>query len=335
MHLSLLTIGVKPGDEVVTPSFTFAAGAQCVVETGATPVFCDVDPATLSVNVETIEPLVSDKTKAIIVVPYAGRPLGIQEICSFAGNRGIAVIEDAAHAAGMLDRGAWAGVHSMIATYSFYATKNITTAEGGMLLTNDDAVATRVRRLSLHGMSHDAWDRYRQGGSWRYDVTEPGFKYNMPDISAALGLEQLGRLGLMQKRRDEIAQAYIAAIAELPGLTPQAAPANESDRHSWCMFAVLVDSELFGLTRDELVVKMRELNIGTSVHYIPTHHLTAYKHLATRQLPETDRIADRVVSLPLYPAMSESDVRDVIAALQEAANASKVGGAVGQRERVV
>jgi dTDP-4-amino-4,6-dideoxygalactose transaminase len=317
LHLGLLALGIGEGDEVVTPSLTFVAGAQCVLEVGARPVFCDVDLDTLSVSVETIEPVVTSRTKAIVVLPFAGRPLGIRKICDFARERGIAVIEDAAHAVGMLDRRSWSGVHSTVAAYSFYATKNVAAGEGGMLVTNDGGVADRVRRLSLHGMTRDAWRRYQQGGSWRYDVLEPGFKYNMPDIAAAVALTQFSRLGQMQSRREEIAAKYLEAIAELHGMRAQRLPEGQGDRHSWCMFPLLVDAEVAGITRDEAIERLRERNVGTSVHYIPTHHFSAYRSLATVPLPNTDRVAGEILSLPLYPSMSDRDVDDVIEALRE------------------
>jgi dTDP-4-amino-4,6-dideoxygalactose transaminase len=318
LHLGLLAIGVGKGDEVITPSFSFVAGAQCILELGARPVFCDVDPETLSITVANVESLVNERTKALIALPYAGRPLGIDELCAFARSRGIAVVEDAAHAVGMLDRGTWAGAKSTFAAYSFYATKNVTSGEGGMFVSNDSALADRVRRLSLHGMSRDAWGRYRQNGSWRYDVLEPGFKYNMPDVSAAIALAQFSRLSEMQRRRSEIAERYLNAIGELDGIRAQRGPDSPLDRHAWCMFAVMIDERIAGITRDDLIERLRLMNIGTSVHYIPTHHFSGYRNLVSEPLPNTDRVAGQVFSLPLYPSMSDEDVHDVTTSLNEA-----------------
>lgn len=314
LHIGLLAAGVGPGDEVVTPSLTFVAGAQCTLEAGAKPVFCDVDEETLSADLRHIRPAVTPATKAIIVTPYAGRPMNVAQLLEFARERNIAVIEDAAHAVGMLDRGAWAGTHSDLAAYSFYATKNVTTAEGGMLVTNHDHVADRVRALALHGMDKDAWKRYTARGSWRYEVREPGFKYNMPDIAAAVGIVQMQRLEQMQARRHEIAQRYISALANTPGITPQKAPDHPLDRHAWCMFVVKVDEAQAGISRDDLIEELKARNIGASVHYIPTHHFAAYKHLAS-PLPLTERVWPQILSLPLYPTMSDDDVEDVIRAL--------------------
>jgi dTDP-4-amino-4,6-dideoxygalactose transaminase len=212
----------------------------------------------------------------------------------------------------MLDRGEWCGTRSTLAAYSFYATKNLTTAEGGMLLTDDDAIMERVRVLSLHGMDRDAWKRYTARGSWRYEVREPGFKYNMPDIAAAMGLIQLERLDAMQQRRDEIAKRYLEAFADVPGIIFQAPPHNAGDRHSWCMFVVRVQTDRAGICRDELVERLKEHNIGTSVHYIPTHTFSAYRKYCSQALQVTERISNEMISLPLYPTMSDEDVNDVI-----------------------
>ncbi|MFN2448959.1 MAG: DegT/DnrJ/EryC1/StrS family aminotransferase [Candidatus Baltobacteraceae bacterium] len=314
LHIGLLAAGVGPGDEVVTPALTFVAGAQCALEVGAQPVFCDVDPATLSVTVETIDAVVTGKTRAIIVMPYGGRPLDIRAIVEYANERGIAVIEDAAHACGTLDRGEWAGSRSRLAAYSFYATKNLTTAEGGMLLTNDDAVMERSRILSLHGMDRDAWKRYTQRGSWRYEVREPGFKYNMPDIAAAMGLVQLERLDRMQARRRAIAAQFREAFSQMRGVVSQADATNAGDVHSYCMYVVQVD-ERAALRRDQLIEALKERNIGTSVHYIPTHHFAGYRRFANAHLEVTDRLGARILSLPLYSTMTDADARDVIDAM--------------------
>lgn len=315
LHIGLLAAGVEPGDEVVMPSLTFVAGAQCTLEVGATPVFCDVKEDTLSADLECIEAAVTPKTKAIVVLPYAGRPINIAEIAAFARERGIALIEDAAHAVGMLDRGEWSGTQSDIAAYSFYATKNLTTAEGGMLLTNRDDIAERVRALALHGMDKDAWKRYTARGSWRYDVREPGFKYNMADIAAAMGIVQLQRLDAMQQRRHELARRYIELLAGVPGIAVQRPPDHALDRHAWCMFVVRVDEAQTGVSRDDLIEALKERNIGTSVHYIPTHLFSGYRRFASDRLSVTERVWRYIISLPLYPGMSDDDINDVIDAI--------------------
>ena len=318
LHVALAALGIGPGDEVVTPSLTFVAGAQCTLELGATPVFTDIDPQTLSVTRETIEAALTDRTKAIISMPYAGRPLGIASLAEFARERGIALIEDAAHAAGTLDQGEWAGARSKAAAYSFYATKNLTTAEGGMLVTNDASLAERARILGLHGMSKDAWKRYSAGGSWRYDVLAPGFKYNLADPLAALGRTQLERLDAMQRRRQELAARFRSAIGSIRGVSMQALPEHNGDVHSWCMFVVMIDEEKTGVHRDRVIELMTEHNIGTSVHYIPTHLFAAYQSLQRSPLPQTDRVWQQLISLPLFPAMTDEDADDVLSALEAA-----------------
>jgi dTDP-4-amino-4,6-dideoxygalactose transaminase len=312
LHVGLLAAGVQPGDDVVMPSLTFVAGAQCTLEIGARPVFCDVNESTFTADLETIAAAVTPKTKAIIAMPYGGRPMDIARIVQFASERGIAVIEDAAHAAGTLDRGEWPGTRSTLAAYSFYATKNLTTAEGGMLLTNDDRIMERVRALSLHGMDRDAWKRYTARGSWRYEVREPGFKYNMPDIAAAVGIVQLERLEAMQRRREQIARRYLEAFAGADGIVCQAPPENPGDRHSWCMFVVRLRQDRAGISRDDLIERLKDLNIGTSVHYIPTHMFAAYRRYRSDKLRATELLWNAMISLPLYPAMSDQDAEDVV-----------------------
>ncbi len=337
LHIGLLAAGVGPGDEVIMPSLTFVAGAQCTLEIGAQPVFCDVDESTFCVTPETLEAVITKRTKAMIVMPYGGRPLGIARIVQFAGERGITVIEDAAHASGMLDAGEWAGTRSHLAAYSFYATKNLTTAEGGMLLTNHDEIMERARVLSLHGMDRDAWKRYTQRGSWRYEVREPGFKYNMPDIAAAMGLIQLGRLDQMQARRRDIARRFREAFEDIPGIIAQADSEGENDVHAYCMFVIRV-TEQAGIARDEFIERLKDANIGTSVHYIPTHHFSGYRRFATPHLKTTDRLFEQIVSLPLYPTMTDQDVEDVIDAVrcsltQASVTLARLGGRPSGRNR--
>jgi dTDP-4-amino-4,6-dideoxygalactose transaminase len=314
LHLGLIAMGVGPGDEVVMPSLTFVAGAQCAREIGAVPVFADVDERTLTVTVDSVAAVTTQRTRCIIPMHYAGRPAPVEEIVAFARPRGIKVLEDAAHAVGMLAGGRWAGAGSDAAAFSFYPTKNITSGEGGLLLTNDAEIASRVRRLSLHGMSRDAWKRYTAGGSWRYDVVELGYKYNLPDMGAAVALAQFERLGELQAERERLARLYIEKLAGLPGIGIVTDFLREPDRHAWCMFVIRVDAKQAGISRDALIERLRDSNIGTSVHYIPTHHFTAYRDLPVR-LPVTDAVWEQIVSLPLYPGMSAADVADVVDAI--------------------
>ena len=322
LHVGLCAMGVGEGDEVVMPSLTFVAGAQCTLELGATPVFADVDPNTLSITVASIDAVVTPRTKAIIAMPYGGRPLGIGNIVEYAHARGIRVLEDAAHAAGMLDRGEWSGTCSDAAAYSFYATKNLTSAEGGMLVTRDPDLADRARILRLHGMSKDAWKRYTAGGSWRYDVVVPGFKYNLPDPLAAIAMAQLERLEELQARRRMLAQRYTDGLRDVEGISVQAPLSSGDDRHSWCMFAIKVDATIVDVDRDGMIEGLKEANIGSSVHYIPTHLLTAYRDLPHDALTNTEAVWQQLVSLPLFPGMDERDVDDVVAAVRDIARSS-------------
>jgi dTDP-4-amino-4,6-dideoxygalactose transaminase len=314
LHLALVAIGVGPGDEVIVPALNFVASAQCVVEVGATPVFCDVDPASLSIGVAAMSDVVTSRTRAVMPMHYAGHPLGMQALAAFARERGLAIIEDAALALGTVDGGEQPGARADVTVFSFYATKNLCTGEGGMAITNDDAVADRIRVLSLHGMDRDAWKRYLRGGSWRYDVLAPGFKYNMSDLCAAIGTVQLDRLEDMQRRRAEIAEHYLGGLSGIEGVRAVAADLAAGDSHSWCVFPIAVDPQA-GIDRDALIDELDAARIGTSVHYIPTHTFAAYKRYARGPLPVADSAWNFLISLPLYPAMSDVDVADVLEAL--------------------
>jgi len=317
MHLALLALGVGPGDEVVLPAMSFVAGANCVLQVCAEPVFCDVEPDTLCVSVDTIDKAVSKRTKALLTMHYAGRPASAGPIAAYAKERGLRVIEDAALAVGMHDDGRWPGAACDAAVYSFYATKNVTSAEGGMLVTNDDAIAERVRGLSLHGMDKDAWRRYERGGAWRYDVLETGYKYNLPDMMAALGLSQLSKLPALQVRREALAARFIAGLKTIPGVTPVAmANLGPRDRHSWCVFPIFVEASQAGISRDDLIEALREENIGTSVHYIPSHLFTAHRGRRAAPQPATETQWLKLISLPLFPGMSDAYADDVIDALR-------------------
>jgi dTDP-4-amino-4,6-dideoxygalactose transaminase len=330
LKLALVSLGVGPGDEVVMPALTFVAGAECVKQLGAEPVFCDVDEHSLCISPKTISSVLSSKTKVVIPMHYGGQPGGIEEISASLRPTGVAVLEDAAHALGTLDGGAWPGTFSDAAAFSFYATKNITTAEGGLLLTNRDDIADKVRTLSLHGMDRDAWKRYTKGGTWKYDVVAHGYKCNMPDLAAALGLSQLRKFGSLQARRDSIAARYLSGLEHIPGVKPLARVPQVPDTHSWCVFAISIDEEIAGITRNDLIEELRRHNIGTSVHFIPTHQFSAYRTARRGDLSVTECVCSRMLSLPLYPSMSDADVDDVMSALREVIIASQ--GARWQNE---
>jgi dTDP-4-amino-4,6-dideoxygalactose transaminase len=322
IHLGLIALGIGPGDDVIMPSLSFVAGANCVRQLGGRPIFADVDKITLCITPVTIDAVVTPRTKVVLTMNYGGQPVGISSIVSYARQRGITVLEDAAHAVGTLDQGKWPGTESDAAAFSFYATKNITSAEGGMLVTNRDDVMERVRGLSLHGMNKDAWQRYTQGGKWGYDVSEVGYKYNMPDMAAALGMTQLGKLSMLQARRAALADIYVSGLSRIPGITVVTKPAARPNQNSWCLFVVSVDEAQAGISRDQLIQALHDRNIGTSVHFIPTHTFSAYKGVDAYSVPNTDRMWKTLVSLPLYPSMSGQDTQDVVDAIRSIVDAS-------------
>jgi dTDP-4-amino-4,6-dideoxygalactose transaminase len=323
LKLALVALGIGPGDEVIMPALTFVAGAECVKHLGAEPVFCDVDEETLTVTPASMLSVVGPRSKAVIPMQYGGQPLGIKEVVTAAKSAGLAVLEDAAHAVGTLDCGMWPGAFSDAAAYSFYATKNITTGEGGMLVTNRDDIADKVRILSLHGMDKDAWKRYLKGGTWKYDVVFHGYKCNLPDIAAALGLTQLKKLSTFQARRTRIAERYFEGLKGIPGVRALGKAPQPPDRHSWCVFAIAVDQQVAGISRDELIDELSASGIGTSVHFIPTHYFTAYRDAKRGNLTVTERVCARMLSLPLYPGMTDSDVDRVISELGRIVSAQR------------
>jgi dTDP-4-amino-4,6-dideoxygalactose transaminase len=313
IHTALVAFGIGPGDEVVLPSLSFVAAAHCVRHCGATPVFCDVEPDTLCASVRTIDAVVTPRTRAIVTMPYAGRPVGGALIGAYARGRGLRVIEDAALGVGTLDEGSWPGAAADCAVFSFYATKNVTSAEGGLVVTDDDELAGRIRLLALHGMDRDAWKRYADNGSWRYDVTVTGFKYNLTDLAASLCLAQLDKLETMQDRRHAIAARYREAFSELPGVeTAALGRLRADDLHSWCFFPLAATGG--ERERDDLISALRDARIGTSVHYIPSHLFSAYAG-PSYDLPHTEHEWVKLVSLPLYPRMRDTDVEDVVDAV--------------------
>ncbi len=315
LHLSLEVFDLQPDDEVIVPSFTFCATANVIVHAGAKPVFAEIDPASLCIDPAHVEKLITPKTKAMMIVHYAGRPADMDTLTQLAQKHNITIIEDAAHAVYTQHKGKLIGSHGNLTSFSFYATKNIATAEGGMITTNDDELADRLRVLSLHGMSKNAWNRYSAAGSWRYDVIEAGFKYNMTDIQASLGLHQLAKLEKMQARRRHITQLYMDGLKGIKGLSlPDWTSLNPDDIHACHLFTVRIDKKLFGHSRDELMELMKEYNIGVSVHFIPVHMHPYYRERYTKELtlPVTEAVFEQIMSLPLYPTLSDEDVLYII-----------------------
>ncbi|MCY6483576.1 DegT/DnrJ/EryC1/StrS aminotransferase family protein [Clostridium aestuarii] len=318
LHLALIAAGVGEGDEVITTPMTFASSANTIIHVGATPVFVDIDPDTYCIDANKIEEKITDKTKAIVPVHYSGHACDMDKIMEIAQKHNLFVSEDAAHAVYTQYKGKMIGGGiGDTASFSFYATKNLATGEGGMLTTNSDEIAEKVRVMSLHGMSKAAWNRYGKGGSWRYDIEFPGFKYNMTDMQAALGIHQLKKLDRMQESRSEIASMYNEAFGDMPEIIiPKIA---EYTRPSWHLYVIQVNDELLSIDRDKFIEELGEENIGTSVHFIPVHLHPYYKRTfgyKEGDLPVCEKMFNRIISIPLYPKMTKQDVEDVIYAVK-------------------
>ena len=319
LEVALCAYGVSPGDEVITTPMTFCSTANVALHLGARPIFCDIDPQTGLIDPAGIEPLITDKTRAILPVHYGGQPCDLKEIYAIADKNGLVVIEDAAHAAGAFYHGEPIGNCRDAAAFSFYATKNLATGEGGMLTTNDPEVAEKARVLSLHGMDKNAYNRYQEGGSHLYDVVYPGYKFNMGELAAALGLAQLERLDQMQATRRRYATLYEEGFASIPGIkTLRQLPEREN---AWHLFVIQVDPREFGMDREGLIRFLTGKKIGTSVHFKPVHTMTYYEeHLPQNPvpLPHAEAFYQTIISLPLYPSMGEEDVQYVIESVREA-----------------
>lgn len=325
LHIALAACGVGPGDEVITSPLTFCSTANVIVHLGATPIFADVADD-YDIDPQEIEKRVTPRTKAIIPVHHSGQPCRMDEILAYAHEHGLVVIEDAAHAIGATYRGRMVGTLGHVTAFSFYAIKNITTAEGGMITTNDDQLAEQMRLLSLHGISKDAWKRYSSTGTWYYEVVCPGYKCNMTDIQAAMGIHQLARLGQFLEARRTYAGMYDDAFAEMPEIQT---PRVRSDvGHAWHLYVVQLDLDRLPTNRDQFIEALRDQNIGTSVHFIPVHLHPYYRKVfgyRRGDFPNAERIYNRIISLPLYPRMTKDDVRDVIAAVKRVARRPRTG----------
>ena len=317
LHLALAAEGIGAGDEVITTPYTFVATVETICYLGARPVFVDVDPATRNIDPAAIVAKITPRTKAIVPVHIAGLPADLDEIHAIAEPRGIPVLEDAAHSLPASYKGRRIGSLSRATAFSFYATKNLTTAEGGMLTTEDADLAARYRRLSLHGITADGWKRYRLGGKWFYEVVEMGYKYNLTDVAAAMGLVQLDKLDGFDARRHEIAKAFHDRFADLPDLALPSEPADR--RHAWHLYIVgLTDKSR--ATREQFIERLTERGIGTSVHFIPAHlHPYYAAHLGHKRgdFPRAEAAFECAVSLPLYPAMTDEDVEYVASSVRE------------------
>ncbi len=315
MHLMMLALGLQDGDEVITPSMTFASTINMIVRCGAKPVFVDIHYDTLNINEALIEAAVTERTKAIIPVHFAGAPADMDTVLEIAGKYNLAVIEDAAHALGTFYKGIHAGGFGQTAIFSFHPLKNITTGEGGMITSGDSGLERRLRLLRFHGIERDAWKRYGKGGNPEYDINEPGFKYNLTDIQAALGLAQFARLEEFNTRRRELAGLYLESLEALKGLDMPGVPPYPHF-HSWHLFVVKVT----GIDRGAFMKKLAEYNIGYGIHFPPCHRFSYIKKIygnLEEKLAETELAADRIVSLPLFPGMEDYDVFYVCEAIKE------------------
>lgn len=320
LHSALIALDIRPGDEVITTPMTFTASVNVIEHVGATPILADVDEDTLNISPAAIEAALTPRTRAVLAVHYAGHPAELDHIHQLAASRQLAVVEDAAHALPAKYRGRLIGSGRNPVAFSFYATKNLTTGEGGML-TGASELVDRARILSFHGMSRDAWQRYSKGGAWYYEVLEPGFKYNMSDIQAALGLAQLRKLDQFQERRRQIVAAYNTAFREIDALeTPGSRPHVE---HAWHLYVLRLRLSALRITRDQFIAELTARNIGTAVHFIPIHLHPFYRDkygYRPEQFPIAYRSYRRVLSLPLNPGMSVQDVADVIDAVLDVTN---------------
>ncbi|HFI9138288.1 TPA: UDP-4-amino-4-deoxy-L-arabinose aminotransferase [Escherichia coli] len=315
MHITLVALGIGPGDEVITPSQTWVSTLNMICLLGATPVMIDVDNDNLMITPEAVAAAITPRTKAIIPVHYAGAPADIAAIRAVGRRYGIPVIEDAAHAAGAYYQNhhvGWCGT----AIFSFHAIKNIACAEGGLIVTDDDELAGRIRSLKFHGLGADSWDRQSRGRAPQAEVISPGFKYNLADINAALALVQLEKLTHANQRRAGIARRYLCELADTP-FKPLAVPEWEH-RHAWHLFIIRVDEAACGINRDTLMEKLKTMGIGTGLHFRAVHTQKYYRErFPDVSLPNTEWNSARVCSLPLFPDMTDGDVTRVISALHQ------------------
>ena len=322
LHLALYALGVGPGDEVITTPFTFTATAEVIGYLGARPVFVDIDPDTLNLDPARVEEALESgqhrRVRAIMPVHFAGHTCDMDRLLAIARSRNLKIVEDAAHAVGsarhLEGRGMTrVGTIGDLSCFSFYATKNITSAEGGMVTTEDDALAERIAIASLHGMNRDAWKRYDRGGSWFYEIHDTGFKYNLSDVHAAIGLAQLGRADEFMRRRTAIARAYSEALGPEPAFqVPYEEPGIE---HAWHLYVLRLRPDQLRVDRTQFVELLRERGVGTSVHCIPLNTMHFYQErygYRTGDFPIAEDVYSRCLSLPIYPAMSDEDVAYVI-----------------------
>ncbi len=319
LHLVLLALGIGEGDEIITTPMTFASTLSIPVLCGARPVLVDIEPGTLNIDVARIREKITPRTKAIIPVHFAGQACDMDPIFALAREFGLAVIEDAAHAAGTEYKGRRIGSMESISIFSFHPNKNLTTGEGGMVCTPNESLAEEISLLKFHGMNREAWKRFAASGTPNYDIMMPGFKYNMMDIQAAIGIHQLPKLDGFIERRTEIAELYNRELADVSELAlPAYAPYGQ--RHAWHLYTPLVRIEKLTINRDRFMDELKKLNIGTGLHYKAIHHHSWYRDNLPQpagSLPNADYASERILSLPLFPKMSDEDARDVVEAVRD------------------
>ena len=318
LHLTLLALQLKEGDEVITTPMTFASTVSMIILCGATPVLVDIEPGTLNMDAGKVRERITEKTRAIIPVHFAGQPCDMDAIFALAREFKLTVIEDAAHAAGTEYKGKKIGSLDSISIFSFHPNKNITTGEGGMVCTADEALAEEISLLKFHGMSREAWKRFSATGNPNYEIILPGFKYNMMDIQAAIGIHQLPKLDGFISKRTEIAEFYNSAFADVEELSrPTYAPYDQ--RHAWHLYTPLIRIERLTIDRDQFMSELKKLNIGSGLHYKAIHHHQYYRdalNIRQGELPNADYASDRILSLPLFPRMTMDDARDVVEAVK-------------------
>ena len=309
LHLALDAIGLKKGDEVIIPTMTFSATGEVITYMNARPVLVDCNPDTLDIDIKAIEENITERSKCIIPVHYAGQACEMDEIIEISRENNLSVVEDAAHALPALYKDKKIGTIGDITCFSFYATKTLTTGEGGMACMDNDDYAERMKIMRLHGISKDAWKRYTAEGSWYYEVIEAGYKYNMPDISAALGIVQLRKCDDHLKKRARIAQAYTESFSAIPEI--QTPTIRKFRTSAWHLYVIQLNLEMLKITRAQFIQKMKDNGVGCRVHFIPLHLHPFYRNTygyAPDDFPVASRVYEKIVSLPIYPKMTDRDV---------------------------
>jgi dTDP-4-amino-4,6-dideoxygalactose transaminase len=327
LHVALAAFGVNEGDEVITTPMTFCATAEVIEYQRARPVFVDIDPSSFNIDVNLIEKKITARTRAIIPVHYGGIPCNLDAIYSVAERHSLAVIEDAAHAVGSKYRDKKIGSFGHPTAFSFYPTKNMTTAEGGVITTNDEALAHKMKVLSLHGISRDAWKRYSKQGQWYYEVEHLGYKYNFTDLQAALGIPQLVKLDTFNAQREYYARMYFDLLRGVEGVQLPAwyndyfnGPSDARFYNSWHLFVIMLNTRVLKIDRGQFIEALKERGVGTSVHFIPLHLQPFYANkygYKRGDFPFAESIYDRIISLPLYPRLGEQNLRFVVDTIKE------------------